>query len=481
MAIYAGLMTAVLIASLDQTIVATALPHIVTDLGGLSSYSWVFTAFLLCQAISVPIYGKLGDIYGRRRLLLAAVAIFVASSALCGAAQSMNELIVFRALQGIGAGGLIPLAQATVGEIVPARDRGRYQSLISGAFATSAVMGPAVGGLIVDNTTWRWIFYVNLPIGGLAFLVIALTMPQRLSRRAHSIDYLGALLLAGGTGAFLLALVWGGVSYPWLSGEITGALALAAVFVVGFVVVERRVREPILPFALLRDPTVTTGAVAMCLAGMCMFGTIAFVPLFAQKVLGSSATSSGIVLTPFMLGGVSASIISGYWVARTGRYRMSALLGPLFLGVGMFLLWRMDLGTTSVEVARNMVLGGLGMGLMMNVLVLAAQNSVATSVLGTTTALLQFSRALGTTAGVTLFGVVVDHGLSPALRTQGTVAGRLSLADRERISEALHPAFLMATCVSAAIFVVVFVGLKEHSLRGAIDDVPFHGGVMGDD
>jgi EmrB/QacA subfamily drug resistance transporter len=470
LAIYSGLMVTIMMASLDQTIVATALPHIVADLGGLGSYSWVFTAFLLGQTISVPIYGKLGDIYGRRPVILTAIGIFLVSSACCGAAQSMTELVIFRGAQGIGAGGLIPLALATIGELVPPRDRGRYQGLISGAFAAAAVMGPAAGGLIVDNTTWRWIFYINLPVGGVALLVIALTMPKRTQRREHSIDFLGAGLLAGGTGAFLAGLVWGGETYPWGSTEVIGALAAAVVLLAAFAVVERRAREPILPLSLLRKPIVATGAASMFLAAMCMFGTIAFVPLFVQGVIGASATSSGIVLTPFTLGAVAATILSGQWVSRTGRYRSVALCGPVMLGIGMMLLWRMGVSTTSAETARDMVIAGVGMGLMMQIFIVAAQNAVPVSEIGTTTALLQFWRAIGTTLGVTLFGVIINHNLPNGIGSGGAIAHKLAEPARSQLANALHPAFLVALCACVGVFALVFFGLKDHSLRASFDE-----------
>ncbi len=292
LAIYAGLMTVLTLAALDQTIVATALPRIVSDIGGLTSYSWVVTAYMLASTVTVPLYGKLGDVHGRRTLFVVSISIFLLGSALCGLAQNMTELVLFRAVQGLGAGGLFPLALATVGVIVPPRDRGRYQGLIGAAFAVSSIAGPALGGLIVDHTSWRWIFYVNLPVGALALVVILLTMPKRAEKREHSIDYRGFGLLAAGTTALLLGLVWAGRQYSWSSVQVVGAFVAAAVLLALFGLVERRVREPILPFELLRQRTVAAGVISMSLLGMAMFGTIAFVPLFVQGVIGTSATSS---------------------------------------------------------------------------------------------------------------------------------------------------------------------------------------------
>src|SRR5881409_3353121 len=348
LAIYSGLMVALLLAALDQTIVATALPKVVSDLGGITQYTWVFTAYMLGSTVTVPLYGKLGDAHGRKPLFLVAISIFLLGSVLCGAAQNMVELVIFRAIQGVGAGGLFPLTLAMVGMIVPPRDRGRYQGLIGSVFAAASIIGPLVGGFIVDNTTWRWIFYVNLPIGGLALLVISLTMPRPGQRRDRRyIDWIGAGLLAAGTTAILLGLVWGGRQYAWTSGHVVGALAVSALVLAVFTLVERRVPEPILPFDLLRNRNVAAGVASMGLVGMAMFGTITYVPLFVQGVIGTSATSSGVVLTPLLLGAVTTSFISGQIVSRTGRYRPNTLIGPVLLGAGMLLLWRMGVNTTN--------------------------------------------------------------------------------------------------------------------------------------
>src|SRR5438128_1483475 len=255
-------MVTLLLAALDQTIVATALPRIVGELGGITQYSWVFTAYMLATTVTVPLYGKLGDVYGRRPLFLAAITIFLFGSALCGAAQGMTQLVVFRAIQGLGAGGLFPLALATIGNIVPPRDRGRYQGLIGAVFAAASIVGPAAGGFLVDHASWRWVFFVNLPVGGIALAVVYLTMPRRTERREHSIDYRGAVVLALGTTALLLGLVWGGRDYPWLSAHVLGALAVSAALLVGFGLFERRVREPILPFDLIRRRTVGASVLA---------------------------------------------------------------------------------------------------------------------------------------------------------------------------------------------------------------------------
>ena len=470
LAVYAGLMCALLLAAVDLTVVVTALPQIVSELGGISSYPWVFTAYTLASTVTVPLYGKLGDIYGRRPLFLAAITIFLVGTVLCGAAQSIVQLIVFRGVQGLGAGGLFSVAIATVGEIVPARDRGRYHGLFGATFAFASIAGPPLGGFIVDNLSWRWIFFVNVPLGIFALVVASLTMPPPGARREHSVDYLGAALLMAGTTAFMLGLVWGGREYPWLSPHVLGALATAAVFLVAFGFVERRVREPILPFELLRRPSVASGVLAISFAAMAMFGTITYVPLFVQGVIGSSATSSGVVLTPLMLGAVTMSILSGQWVSRTGRYRANALAGPVILFAGLLLLSRMDVSTTIGEAARNMILAGVGMGLMMQIFVLIVQNDSPLSAMGAATSLTQFARSIGGTIGVTVMGVIVNQGLPAEARNGGPGVHRLPLAARDQLAGAIRPAFIAGAVAAGLVFCVALIGIREKPLRKDLDE-----------
>jgi EmrB/QacA subfamily drug resistance transporter len=470
LAIYSGLMVTLLLAALDQTIVATALPKVVSELGGITQYTWVFTAYMLGSTVTVPLYGKLGDAHGRKPLFLVAITIFLAGSALCGLAQNMVELVVFRAIQGVGAGGLFPLTLAMVGMIVPPRDRGRYQGLIGSVFAAASIAGPLIGGFIVDNFSWRWIFYVNLPVGGVAMAVILVTMPKRPYKQDHSIDWLGAGILALGTSALLLGLVWGGRDYPWGSAQVVGALVAAVVLLAVFGVVERRVPEPIIPFDLLRNQTVASSVACMALVGAAMFGTISFVPLFVQGVIGTSATSSGVVLTPLLLGAVTTSFLSGQLVSRTGRYRPNTLVGPLILMAGLLLLWRMGVHTTNGEAARNMVIAGVGLGLMMQIFVLSVQNSVLRRAMGSATALTQFSRSIGATLGVTLMGVIVNQRLPASVRAEGVAVHRLPDAGRAALAGALHPAFLAAACLSALVFVISLLWVREAPLRQGFEE-----------
>ncbi|HEY2939445.1 MAG TPA: MDR family MFS transporter [Gaiellaceae bacterium] len=472
LAIYSGLMVTLLLAALDQTIVATALPKVVSELGGITQYSWVFTAYMLGSTVTVPLYGKLGDAHGRKPLFIVAISIFLVGSALCGTAQNMVELVVFRAIQGVGAGGLFPLTLAMVGMIVPPRDRGRYQGLIGSVFAAASIAGPLIGGFIVDNASWRWIFYVNLPVGGLALVVVLLTMPRRTYKQEHSIDWLGSAILGLGTTALLLGLVWGGRDHPWLSGQVIGALFAAAVLLVAFGLVERRVPEPILPFDLLRNRTVASSVACMAFVGAAMFGTISFVPLFVQGVIGTSATSSGVVLTPLLLGAVVTSFLSGQIVSRTGRYRPNTLVGPLVLGAGELLLWRMTVNATNAEAARNMVIAGIGLGMMMQIFVLSVQNSVPRRQMGSATALTQFSRSIGSTLGVTLMGVIVNQRLPANVRAEGAVIHRLPPAGRAALAHALHPAFLLAAVLCGLVFLISLLWVREVPLRKGFEEVP---------
>ena len=469
LAIYGAIMVALLLAALDQTIVATALPAIVDDLGGLRSYSWVITAYILAMTVTVPLYGKLGDIYGRRLLWLFAISIFLVGSALCGLAQSMNQLVAFRVVQGMGAGGLFALAHATIGVIVPPRERGRYQGLFGSTFVFGSLIGPPLGGIFVDQASWRWAFYVNVPVGLVALTVIAVAIPKRSARRDHYLDLPGAALLAAGTGSFLLGLVWSR-DHGWGSSLVLGVIALAVALLAAFAFVERRAPEPILPFDLFRHPTVATGVVCTGLAAMAFVGTIAYVPLFVQGVIGTSATASGVVLTPFMVAAVATSALSGQWITRSGRYRPNALFGPVVLAFGLLLLSRMDTSTSDAQAAIYMAVTGIGLGLMMQVFVIAVQNVVPFRAIGSATALTQFARSIGATLGVTLMGVVINHGLPSGTAVEEASVRRLPPNLREALAEAMQPAFLSAAVLAAAIFVIVLLGLREVPLREGFEE-----------
>jgi EmrB/QacA subfamily drug resistance transporter len=446
-------MLATLLAALDQTIVATALPRIVADLHGFAHLSWVVTAYLLTSTVTVPLYGKLSDLYGRRRLFVVSISIFLAGSALCGVAQSMGELIAFRALQGVGAGGLIPLSQAAVADLFPPRERGRYQGFIGAMWATAAVAGPLLGGTLTDAASWRWIFFINLPLGAAALVVVIRTMTMPSTHREHRVDYLGAALLSAGLTALLLALAWGGTSYAWGSGQVLGCAVAGVVLLVAFGVRQRRAPEPLLDLSLFRLSVFSVSSAATFAIGAVLFGVTIYVPVFVQRVLGGSATVSGVVLIPLSLGWVAASIASGQAIARTGRYKAFPVLGSTLVLVGSWLLTRLDAGSSRLAVSLYLVVIGTGMGTMFQTYVIATQNRVAVTQLGIATATLNLFRSLGGSVAVAGLGALLAsrsaHGLAPAL----------------------HVVFFAMVPVAAAGLLLSF-GLEERPLRTAHAPTP---------
>ncbi len=409
--VYTGLMLGMLLAALDQTIVSTALPTIVGDLGGLNRLSWVVTAYILAQTISTPLYGKLGDLYGRKLFFQVAIVIFLIGSVLCGIAQNMNELIGFRALQGLGAGGLMTGAFAIIGDVVPPRERGRYQGYMGGVFAIASVVGPLIGGFLVDNLSWRWVFYVNLPVGAVALVVVAAVLPAAGARRAHRLDLEGAFLLAVGAGLLTLGLTWGGTQYPWSSGTIVGIFAVGALAVGLFALQERRAEEPIIPPRLFRNPIFNSSAAMGFLVACAMFGAIVYLPLFLQVVHGVTPTSSGLRLLPLMGGLLVASISSGRAISKLGRYRVFPIVGCALMTAGMAMLGRLGVSTSYGYLALSMAVLGFGIGLVMPVLVLAVQNSVDMRDMGAATSSTTFFRSIGGSFGVAIFGAIFSNRL----------------------------------------------------------------------
>jgi EmrB/QacA subfamily drug resistance transporter len=413
--VFVALMLGMFLAALDQTIVATALPTIVGDLGGLDHLSWVVTAYLLASTVSTPLYGKLGDMLGRKPVFIAAIVIFLVGSMLSGLSQSMVQLIAFRALQGLGAGGLIVGAQAILADIIPPRRRGRYMGLMGAVFGVSSVAGPLLGGFLVDNLSWRWVFYVNMPIGALALVIVVLSLHLHVPHTRHRIDYLGAALLAGGVGALILVTTWGGTQYAWGSPEILG-LALAGVaMLAGFTWQETRAAEPIIPLGLFRSATFRLASSMGFLVGMAMFGAIIYLPLFLQLVYGASPTSSGLRMIPLMAGLLIAAIASGRAITRFGRYKAYPVVGTAVIVLGMYLLSRLNVGSDAWVASLDMLVVGIGLGLVMQVLVLIVQNDARPEHMGVVTSTATFFRSVGGSFGVALFGAIFASRLASEL------------------------------------------------------------------
>ena len=407
--VLSGLMAGTLMGSLDQTIVATALPTIVGDLGGIRYLSWVVTAYLLASTASTALYGKLSDIYGRKRLYQVAIGLFIVGSLLCGVAQNMLQLVGARAIQGLGGGGLLVIGFAIIGDVIPPRERGRYQGYFGAVFGASSIAGPLAGGFFVDGPGWRWIFLINLPVGLLALYLTTTRLGNTNERRAHKIDWTGAILLVLGVSALLLALEQGG-DRGWTSPVIVGLEVFALVLIGAFLIVESRVAEPILPLSIFRNRTFTVAGVLSFLMGMSMFGVIVFLPVYLQIVKGLTPTESGLALLPLMAGLLVASIGSGRMITIRGRYKEWPIIGLAFSVVALILLANLELDTPRWQYSLYMVVLGLGFGCTTQVLVLASQNAVDRKDLGVATSTTQFLRQMGGTFGTAIFGtVLVNH------------------------------------------------------------------------
>ncbi|OAM84288.1 MDR family MFS transporter [Devosia elaeis] len=475
-----------LLASLGQTIVSTALPVIVGQLGGLDHLTWVVIAYLLSSTVVAPIYGKLGDLFGRKIVLQAAIIIFLIGAVLSAMATSMAFLIIARAIQGLGGGGLMVVAMTVVADIIPPRQRGKVQGLFGAVFGVATVIGPLAGGFIVEHLSWQWIFLINLPLGVLALAVIALALKPRGERVKHSIDYAGFVLLSGGLTAFVLATSLGGNTWPWLSVQIIGLVVFAVAALGAFLWVESRAAEPVLPLSLFRNNTFAVTSAVGFLVGMAMFGSITFLPMYLQLAKGISPTDSALQLVPMMVGLIGASMTSGFIMTRTGRYKLLPTLATAVLTIGLLLLANMQLDTPAWLVAIYMFLVGAGIGPVNSVSVTATQNAVPREVVGTATAGTTLFRQIGGSVGVSIFGAIFSSGLAARLGdvmpegggTGGFSAQAVAALPEpvrnmvlEAFANALHPVFYTAAGAAVLAFALSFL-LEERALATTLRREP---------
>jgi EmrB/QacA subfamily drug resistance transporter len=487
--IFTGLMLAMVLASLDQTIVSTALPTIVGDLGGLNSLSWVVTAYLLTSTVSTPLYGKLGDQFGRKTVFQIAIVIFLVGSALCGLSQNIGELIGFRALQGVGGGGLMVGAQTIIADVVSPRQRGKYQGYFGAVFGVTSIAGPLIGGFFTDHLSWRWVFYVNLPIGVIALVVCSTTLTVPKVSVKPTIDYLGFVLLSSAVSALVLITTWGGNEYGWTSAPILGLVVGFVALLVVFVAVERSAPDPVMPLRLFRNPSFLVAAGVGFLVGFAMFGAITYLPQYQQIVRGASATASGLQLFPLMAGLLIASTGSGQIITRTGHYRRFPPLGMAIVTVGMFLLGQLGAGTSAVVSGLYQFVLGFGLGLVMQVLVLAVQSTVDLRDLGAATSSASFFRSIGGSVGVSVFAALFNSGLSRHLgsllpKDSGVTVAQLrgSPAELARLPAAVHDAYVHSFVLSlqSVFHVAIFFAAAGFLISLLLPNVPLRGTTGGE-
>jgi EmrB/QacA subfamily drug resistance transporter len=491
--IFVGLMLGMLVAAVSQTIVSPAMPVIVSELGGIEHYSWIATSALLVSAVTVPVIGKLSDVYGRRGFYIAGLVVFMLGSILAGAAQGFWWLVAARAVQGFGMGTIMPLSQTIIGDIISARERGRYMGYIGAVFGVASIAGPLAGGWITDNFSWRWLFYVNLPFGvaALAFILAYLHIPH--VPRRHKLDYAGFVALPIALVAVLLATTWGGTTYPWGSWQIVSLYAAGVVVLIGFLVNEYYAAEPVLPLRLWKNSVFTLSNVSNMTIAMTMFGAIFFIPVYAQGVIGVNVTNSGAVLIPLTASMIAVSIVVGRLITRTGRYKGFMLAGLLVMAGGYFLLTRLEYGSTQTDLTLDMIVVGLGLGAVLQTYTLVVQNATSRGDLGVATSATQLSRSMGATVGTAVFGTIMTNGMRteipkhlPAQALRGPQAAELSdgsgvgavldpntlgqLPDavatgiREGLAAAMHPVFVAGLPI-IAIALVATLFIKELPLR----------------
>jgi EmrB/QacA subfamily drug resistance transporter len=478
-----GLLLAIMLAMLDQLVVSTALPRIVGDLGGVTHLSWVVTAYVLASTVTTPLYGKLGDLYGRKRWLMIAIVIFLAGSALSGLAHSMDQLIAFRALQGLGAGGLLTGAIATIGDLVSPRERGQYMGYIMGVMTLAMIAGPLVGGYITQNFSWRWIFYINMPIGGAALVYLAATMHLPRRRVQHKIDYAGAVTLAIAATSLILMTTWGGTQYAWGSVQVIGLAVLAVVATAAFLAIEARVPEPILPLNVFRNRNFSLAISMSFLLGLVLFGALTFLPLYQQTVQHLSPTGSGLMLIPMMLGSTVTALIAGQVTTRTGRYKALPIIGGAVMAVGMFGLTRLGLHTSLLEIGIIFAVIGLGMGFLMQITTLVAQNSVDPRQMGVASSSRTFFQQIGGSIGVAAFGAVFARRLVESMAAQlpgghfSAKGGQLDPATVNHLPLLVrHDVFVAIThAVTGVFWLVAPASVIVFALAWLIKEVPLRG------
>lgn len=484
-----ALMVAILLAMLDNMIVAPAMPTIVGDLGGLEHLSWVVTAYTLATAASTPIWGKIGDMYGRKGAFLASIVIFLIGSALSGLAQDMGQLIGFRAVQGLGAGGLMVGVMAIIGELVPPRERGKYMGMMTGVMAVAMIGGPLVGGTLTDHLGWRWAFYINLPLGIVAFFMVSAVLHLPKKRAQGRIDYLGAALLTVGITSFVLVTTWGGTEYDWNSAVIMELIGLGVASLVGFWFVQQKAAEPVMPLHIFRSRNFSLMSVVGFLTGFVMFGAMLFLPLYQQAVQGASATNSGLLLMPMLLAMMAVSMIAGRFTTATGKYKVFPIAGSVLMAVGLFMLAQMDTDTSRVTTGVYMAVLGAGMGCLMQITMLVAQNSVEMKDMGVASSSATLFRTLGSSFGVAIMGALFNNRVQDEMtESAGAGAGgaakvtehsaqldaaslaKLPEAAREAyqhaVSAGTHVAFLLAAAMAVGALIAAFF-VKETPLRGA--------------
>ncbi|MBA3860051.1 MAG: MFS transporter [Cyanobacteria bacterium PR.3.49] len=457
--VFGSLMLVMLLAAMDQTIVSTAMPRIIGELNGLDHYSWVATSYMLLSTVSLPLYAKLSDIMGRKTILLFGVVVFLLGSIFCGLAQTMTQLIVARGFQGIGAGALLPIVMATMGDMFSPRERGRYQGFAGAVFAFASVAGPFLGGWITDHTHWRWVFFINLPLGAIAMFALIRLMPSYTGARWKDvkIDFVGAAFLVTGLTSLLLGFTWAGVALPWSHPLILGLFGTFAFSLAGFIITELKVHDPILEMRLFRNPIVLVSFLVTMLTNVAMMSGVFFLPLFMQEVLGQSASDSGTVMTPMMFALVIASTISGQFVTRTGRYKRNAMVGSIILVAGTVQLLMLGIDSTMWNVTLAMITMGFGLGISSSLYTTVVQNAVSFKQMGQATGAVTLFRQIGGTVGLAIFGSLVN--------TTSIAGGKVAFA------AALHQVFIGVVIV-AAIAMVVSWFLKEIPLQQRSDDSP---------